>query len=616
MARGQTRRAQAVVAVCAAALAVLGTAALAGPLGARSAVSKTEAYVGESITLTIEVRGSRAVKPPDLSALGGQFTVRSLGGTDTSSSVTTIVNGRVSRQVNEGYVFRYRLTPLRPGVLTIPSLTMDAGQPVTTRPIRIRVQEPEETGDFKLRLALPKETCYVGEPLTLKLTWYVSKSVEGFEINMPLASDPRFMVQLIEEQVTAANRQNLVEAPLNGQRVIARKSTGEMDGKEYLTLSLRWVVLPLRPGRIELPGATVAFSAVVGHKYASTYNFFGDPVRRKVAVRKSLVVPSNRPALDVQEPPIDGRPPGFSGLVGQYQVGASATPTQVNVGDPITLTVRVSGPDYLDNVELPPLQSNADMARDFRVPKDMASPKIEAGAKVWTQTVRANHAKVTAIPPIDLPYFDAGKGEYAVARSEAIPLEVRPTKVVTARDAEGTASAAPVRSRLKAWTQGIAHNYEDLSVLDDQSAGPLAWIRSPLWMALLGAPPGLYLVLLAATVTVRRRRADPAAIEARRAQGVLRRELAGCRDPAALLDAVKGYLGRKLRTASGAITFADTSASLVARGVAPEKVAELRDLFEACEAHRYAGGASSPQDAGELARRARDLLGRIERDLR
>ena len=30
--------------------------------------------------------------------------------------------------------------------------------------------------------------------------------------------------------------------------------------------------------------------------------------------------------------------------------GAEAAPTEVRVGDPITLTVRVAGPAYLDNV--------------------------------------------------------------------------------------------------------------------------------------------------------------------------------------------------------------------------------------------------------------------------
>mgnify|MGYP001039917717 CR=1 FL=1 len=47
--------------------------------------------------------------------------------------------------------------------------------------------------------------------------------------------------------------------------------------------------------------------------------------------------------------------PEFAGWVGRFQVEASASPTEVSIGDPVTLAVSVSGPEYLDNVELPAL---------------------------------------------------------------------------------------------------------------------------------------------------------------------------------------------------------------------------------------------------------------------
>ena len=55
--------------------------------------------------------------------------------------------------------------------------------------------------------------------------------------------------------------------------------------------------------------------------------------------------------LTVLPLPEEGKPSGFYGLVGQYTISASATPTKVNVGDPITLTVKVGGGKYLKPVQ-------------------------------------------------------------------------------------------------------------------------------------------------------------------------------------------------------------------------------------------------------------------------
>src|SRR6516162_9933180 len=45
----------------------------------------------------------------------------------------------------------------------------------------------------------------------------------------------------------------------------------------------------------------------------------------------------------VEEPPVAGRPADFSGLVGFFRISTSASPTEVRVEDPLTLTVRITG---------------------------------------------------------------------------------------------------------------------------------------------------------------------------------------------------------------------------------------------------------------------------------
>jgi hypothetical protein len=290
------------------------------------------------------------------------------------------------------------------------------------------------------------------------------------------------------------------------------------------------------------------------------------------------------------------------------------------VGEPITLTITVTGPEYLDALELPPLENQADLVRDFRVPRERASGKTDGTVKVFTQTLRALNDGVKEIPPIQLPYFDTRTEKYAVAKSDPIPLAVRAAKAITIRDAEGRTPTATGRA-LQAWSSGIRHNYEDLDCLADQQYGPRVWVQSPAWMFLLVGPPGIYFALLLATASIRRRHADPAARRARRAYRAFRRGLqartAEGVDPcAAVLAALRDYLGSKLRMAAGALTYADVERPLRERGVGAETLKVLRQLFERCIAGRYAGSAGSEAATGDLAREAERTVNQLEEVLK
>jgi hypothetical protein len=230
---------------------------------------------------------------------------------------------------------------------------------------------------------------------------------------------------------------------------------------------------------------------------------------------------------------------------------------------------------------------------------------------------------VTAVPAIELAYFDTASGAYKVARTQPIPLTIRATKVVTARDAEGR-ELAPAQAELKARLEGIAHNYEDLRVLASQHYGLATAAGDPLWLSFMGLPPLAYLALLIATTLVRRSRADPAAREAKRAYRELRRNLRALGRlpaddpsvPGAVLQAFRDYLGGKLHLSSAAITYGDVEPLLDQRGVAAEGLGALQRLFHHCEAGRYAGGAGAVEEPASLVEQALALAKALERSLR
>jgi hypothetical protein len=239
-----------------------------------------------------------------------------------------------------------------------------------------------------------------------------------------------------------------------------------------------------------------------------------------------------------------------------------------------------------------------EFANNFKIPKERATGEISGKTKTFTQTVRALRPDVKQIPAIELSYFDTKTGTYQVARTEPIPLRVRETRVVTALDAEGIEQQIPAGIEIETWSRGIAFNYEDMDVIENQHLRPLSWFKTPPWMGVVLTPPALFLLLLAGVNIIQRRNADPQKAIARKAYGNLKKSLNNAGSASSseksydlILDAFRNYLGDKLRMPRGALTFYDVNERLAGNGVDQSTLKELKELFETCEAGRYAGTA-------------------------
>lgn len=592
-----------------------------------AAIEGQEFFEGEPFLFQVQITGSNDVEPPDLSGIG-PFSVQDLGGQQNNSQSITIVNGRMTKVVNQAHIYSYRITGQQEGRFVIPSLSVEVGgREYRTQPIPVVINKPEETDDFKLRMALSKSTAYVGEPIRLTVTWYLGQDVKSAQFSVPALDPDHFFVAEREAQVNP-DRQ-YYQLPLGDGEVVAEKGRGQLEGKTFATLSFTKVLIPKHSGTINLAPASVACEAFVGYrKSRSPFNsmhddffsdFFSDDFfgRSRRGVYQTVVVPSNGLQLKVRDLPSEGQPPGFAGHVGHYALSASAAPTQVAVGDPITLTLELTGPEYLDHVQLPSLQDQPQLVKDFKIPKDMAAGKVEGNRKVFTQTLRAKHADVSAIPGIALPYFDTRTGKYDVARTEPIPLTVKATRVVTARDAEGV---TPVEDglRIEAWKRGIAHNYDDLSTLQNHRYAPDSWLSHPQRLLAVCAPPLVYALLYLGLWMRRRSQADPEANRSRKALSRFQRQwsrLGPSPGSVALLQIFRDYLGAKLRLPSAALVWADVAQALERRDVPAEIRDRVRAVFDRCEAERYAGGQLDT-GAEDLSEALRTTVKQLERELK
>jgi hypothetical protein len=118
------------------------------PISVQAQVDKQKVSVGESFVLQIKIDGDDSPAEPDLSGLQ-DFTVQPKGGGQNNRESITIINGRVNRISEHGYVFQYLLTPKRDGMLTIPAIEIIAGgKTLLTQPVPIRVSKPLATDEF------------------------------------------------------------------------------------------------------------------------------------------------------------------------------------------------------------------------------------------------------------------------------------------------------------------------------------------------------------------------------------------------------------------------------------------------------------------------------------
>jgi hypothetical protein len=595
-------------------------------------VDRDAVTVGETLLLEIRVDGDDEPLEPDLSQLQ-DFTVEPRGGGQNNRESITIVNGRMNRVSERGYVFRYALTPKRDGILTIPAIGVAAaGKTLQTRPVSIRVSEPTITDEFRLTATLPKSAVYVGEPLILTLKWYVNRDVAEFRFDLPFLDEPRFTFAPHPED-DGYQGQDAVPVNLNGSKAVTRKGLENLDGVQYTTLSLRLVVIPREPGEFSLGRARVFSKVVSGYRQRRpgqplddlfNRDLFNDFFGGRQPVYSQLVTEAADLVLEVRPQPSEGRPQYYSGLVGSFSIAAEAEPTEVNVGDPITLTLMVTGSEFMENVGLSSLEAQPGMANNFKVPAEMSPGEISGRVKVFTQTIRARHLSVTEIPPVSLGFFNPETGRYETASTKAIPLTVHGTKIVTASDAEGI-SGPPAQHELASVEQGIAHNYVGEDILKSQALEVGSWFASLPGLALVLLPPGLYLLVLV-PVFVRRRRLQNgdllskrrAVIEFSKEVGRLQKTGKGKNTAAVsgLVEAMRIYFSRRLSLPPGTLVYQEVAPHLQKHGVAADLLAELQQLLERCEAYHYGGakhGTTPGESIEQMLAGAVSLIKKIDR---
>jgi len=564
-------------------------------------------YVGENFGYYIVIQGAEEPGRVDIEPLR-PYNPQSTGNRKQSS--INFVNGKTTQSITT--IMTYSLTASQPGQIQIPPITVEVqGKTYRTNPVSANILKPGTTDQLDLEVTLSEQQCYVGQPVVMTVKFYVSTNIGDFQFNIPAFSSDEFYI----EDPDASDPQAKLYQLNTGTTVYIRQYRVSHKGKDSVLLSFSKILIPKRAGEVSLPAASVSAAVAVGRVRSRDPfdSFFGGQTQYK-----QFMVTSEPLKLSVRPLPEEGKPNQFYGLVGQYIIMASATPTKVNVGDPITLTIKIGGSKYLKPVQWPALEKIPDLAANFKVPSQKASATIENGFKVFTQTIRANNDEVTEIPSIPLAYFDVAKGTYVTAGTEPIKLEVAPTKILTSADLEGT-GLAPVNREVEAIKKGLSANYEGPDVLEDMSFSPLMAVKSPglaaIWaLPLMGLVSSALIKLLTCTspekVAARRRRRACGGAVGELAK--LTRTTDTNKANEQLATIMKHYIGERFDKTAGSLTPDDCYEAIAAATNNTTTAGKYKEVIAALEAGRY-GPMEINVDADKV-KEVIDLIRSIEKD--
>lgn len=534
--------------VCLAIISLFVATRAFGDASVVASVDRNRIGFGESVALTITIQGVQNVAPPAIPKVDGL----AFDGPATQQNVSW-VNGQVSRALS----LVYQVTPSRDGEFVIPAIAVAAdGRAYRTEPIKIVVEkgavQTEMSQKVFLRVQMASQQAYLGQVSPVNVLIFARADV-------PLKGFGGFTCEA--DGLGYKYQSNL------------KSGTHVLDGVTYNVHVIEGAITPARVGKLMFGPCVVkgqlAFEKRGGGGGDLFERFFG-----RVEVRELPLTLDPIP-IEVLPLPEEGRPVDFSGAVGQWNLEVTAKPTEVAVGDPITLTIKVSGIGNIDLVPTPKLSGLEEFKTYDPTTKTTKNELNTTGERVIQQVLVPRSTVTKQLPEVRLTYFDPVAKAYKSAVQPAIPLTVK-----AGSDRQTTIVSGGMRLRPEEKLgQDIVYLKGDLGPVQSRP-----FCGTALFWALNLAPA---LALLGGFGWKRRAdklRGNVAYARRSRAARNARKLLSAATGCEQVQHALQAYLGDRLNIPASGIT-----ASVADERQLPVAV---REIFEACDAARFAGASA------------------------
>jgi hypothetical protein len=598
-------------------------------------------YEGESVLYRVTLNYVENPRQPDLSGFD-DFLVEPMGEQSLDFQQRITINGRLSVIVRRGRQYNYRLTPKKTGNLTIPAPTAEIdGQVLRGREMSLVVTAPQDQDVVRLKITAEPESVYPLQPFTVTLSIAVKELPEPYANENPLAvqtSPPELQIPWANDEGLPDGlkpdtdwRRWLSDLQSNRGSGFAINNIGE--NSVFSLFEQRRTTFMPEPQAVHMRDKSgkstgyrqFQFKRTFTAKKVDSYTF--GPVSLKgifasgsnpakgvasqdiYAVAKALQV-------KIKDVPEEGRPESYIGAIGRFQFDADLAPRRAKTGDPMTLTLTLSGQGTLDRATAPDLTKIPKIADNFKVYE--ATEQTKGAERRFTYSLRPLEAGVKEFPAVEVSYFDVKNEKYVTLASQPIPIEVEKADKLAGRDivaSSGGLSAS--RRELEMRQEGIFANITDLGQLSDES------IRPERWLAALGGLGGLYFVMAFVVVRMRRLSGDTIRQRRRLAPGKARRSLNEALDELSagrvregadgLESALVGLVADWTDASAAGMTPTEACRQLQSLGIDGEVFNRAGRLLENCESVHY---GATPQAGETLRRDAKSVLEAVIQALR
>lgn len=559
--------------------AVVGIAprqAHAGEIEATAQLDMAETRVGEGVvlSLTIRERGSdHDLTPPVPDAVVDNFEIANES-SGNSAQISFGSAGRSRINVNSRNLL---LIPLKAGEYDLGFSVEVDGKTIESNVPKLKVLEAdvpdgpaesedglptEAVGDIFMWASTDAPTVYVGQQVTYALDIYERRAA-----NMHLRKPPTFTDFFSEElPLPKPRRQAVAGIPYNVDPAVRR------------------ALFPQRAGKLAIGAAEASLG-----------------FRRRLQ-SKALTV-------EVLPLPGEGQPANFSpNNVGKYTITTSVDRTEIDPGDPFTLTVSIAGTGNIKYID-PGRWPEVDGARryDPKVDTKIRGTTELGGQRVYEFLMIAETPGTLTIPEHAFDYFDPETERYERATATAIELTVSGDPVA-ATDAQPASDASSEDDERLAEVVGG----ETLPVSEPRSR----WLTTTRWVYGMLAVPVLAAAGLGGLAALRR--FGPDERSRARARDKMRRQL---RLKAAedALESGEGFHGtlskmlhelavRRAGPDGVGLPRPELLGLLAERDVASGDLDHLRELLDECDAARFAAQGGTVEDRRALLDRAMALV--------
>ena len=347
-------------------------------------------HLGESALLTVRCEGYElATLDPERTPAGMGFSFR---GREME---------RASNGANEkiSVSFTYRISTTKPGRHVVPSFRakLPNGEVLRSEPLALTVLDrdgvvpvanQESTGFIKVQILQSK--IYLGQAFPVTMELYVKRLLPS-DLPVPQLATPGFRFTR--------------KRPDFYQTVRLENGT-------------RYIVFVFKTGAVATKTGTRNIVFETDVTVRDSDDFFGK--------RKQVHLASEPFAMEVMPLPTEGRPGNFSGVVGHsLQFKAKTSHAAVKTGDPLDLSIEISGRAALDQATFP----GAGDWDGFKLYPATSTikhldPRNLHAFKTFKRIIVPLRPDITEVPAINFVYFDIGTQQYTTRTAGPFPLRV------------------------------------------------------------------------------------------------------------------------------------------------------------------------------------------------